>query len=1587
MDLLSDDDQFNEDVIFSTIPSESNDSSDSSENEDEYDSDDSFIDNHFEDNNNDEEIDDTLNVPCFFGQRLLLEDSDSDSNSNEEFNTHSNLNSDDDSDASSSSSSSSFPNASSLFHHQHTVPSFHSNNSRRTQNVPNNTLNNIAPNPTPDNIVRGQNEIVDINTFQTSSSVPQQSIINQMNQIFIRSLPDFIQSQSPAQMGLGYRLFWNRNPRTTPSIPEGFTPFYDHICLTIDKDDLVPGAKNFGDFNLETEKGKNKCRLFQFMRFALLDPRNGTDMHFKSAFTSTRGTDSCVREDGRAIVQKVITVCEPLFKEVFYIDGLGPHRPGQPSSHRHVAESEMLNIDNINGYRVHFFITDPSINAMDCVIKRIRDNIDETGEGQEWIPINEDDDHVKDVYQRWLNKDPMKLMAYMSRINNEVAKKNQKMLEKKKNFQRNQQSAANIRSLSYEIQSLTDFYNLGRKYECRCIFCKKEISCPRCQTLEVAHDKIAEGGSVVHNPEEVSFEKVKYKILMEGHAVSVSLNACIYSNDTGDNTLRTYAYAFTNPSHFLRYDNPTTLKIMQGIGICNEQIEPANYLDYRQPANQVIRFAFPSLVFTFGFNVFGNKDLIDTPFPWAYDHFSILCACVDEIIAEKKVEEEIDTGSHFFTMMTNGSDERVIQKIMIQNREALASLPDEIPIEVRGVPATLADQQFAKCYVPIQNMDERYDPTTIRGNDDLIDAAYKTKANIMRLREYVRFIDEESIRYLYSILQRQGMRELKRIATLSSSNTPLVFKNAVKLLNNLTMKQTSAYSRIGKVARNMDSYSSDYLVQNYLYFETAGVLHTHSLVLNIILAARRATHSHIIDDLYGFTMLVNNYMVNGTGGAGKSFSTTFAATQSLRNSFEMRTSQSACAPYNPCVEDCKMVVFDEKSPEFDSGAKQTPEQQQKSSEIKQRATSHELTRKITKMVAGADGRNEDIAKRTTVSILSIAHYGLITHGNKIESKPGCEDSMESRFGIYFINGNQVRRDGVSKNTARVNQNSADIFSLTAADITNRRNTMHTTHAIHSLYEKLVATGGAIPPSVATLSLLFSMVMETLGPTLPHMRKNPRAAERLYSKALTYAVEHGIYLIYNSLWSPLLTIDVNARRVSYAPFNIDQLSLIQPVTFLCEDAAISLIVQEVFESYMPSLYWKIAMMIAINYGSYNDVARRQYKQDPFGNQINVDTNYIVCPVKLGQILSYLAEEGINVYTARYCIRALANLQICIPQIQPRPLQQLGAPDVYSTYNILSNAATIHVPQNGHRYIDDKMEFDDSHLSINIHYLDKFSPAGVLKMVMDAMSYKGIRERRVALAINDEDYPYLPFTWDIKQGTHIAKMPTNGALNDQISKIIFSNSGYRGNSRRSQESVPIADLERVNAEDALCEDFLRKNPVYTGNDTSFYYPSNINKVIAERERLLFSNDARIVYPEDCIAASPQARFSTIQEQCFIKYDRIPAPINPTPVIQISSLENNEAFDQEIQRLHESANISYENIPSSSSSSYPSPSSSSSSSSSSSLGTAQQLVSAMAAKMNAPPRSKSQAYHVRTGNEAPDPKRQRVASSNLQELISHY
>lgn len=1330
----------------------------------------------------------------------------------------------------------------------------------------------------------------------TDSVGPSETSIRKKAEEFLeRSIVDFIQKNCPTEFG-NPPVMCLVNHNDTHQISHTSIPITQMCCLTIPVTALVSGAAYFREFDTTTDIGKHAARALRFMMLALCDPSLGTDPNHVDPMANPMSSFVGKQYQRNAPAPKVMPIVEPLFRRHCHAVRV-PNARGELVTADGAAytKTEMFEANNVLGYRVWFMITDPNIDITDAILKRVLKTNKEMGNGTEMLTISETDPGMQGIFMLVFKGDYQKFTNAISKVNTNAAKANALNARTKGEFAARRAACRGHEMLPYEITNVSTVYNFLRVQNNKCYTCKAGLVCERCSTLPKASDAIidkmsnaeevaleheaecaaaAEAGMPLPPPPDhsVTYLNARFSNMPLSSVLASLMNGSMLSKES---SMMTMIKEFINPEYYFVHTNPSTLKMLESTGVCARQRDPRHYTDTGSRNHTPVIFPFPDYLFTFSSMDCFDPKFFDNRLPWVYDEFSALITCIEEVAKEHQDVASAEENRDFFESIAGGAALGILQAMEEDNRAIISLLPAQIPIEFQGREYTEADQFFAPLFIDLPNKNDACDNTVVAQND-LITGARLMEEKIERLRGVAKYIDTETMHYLLSILRSQGLRELKRLA-VPDSKTSYIMHTASKKVLALVRANKSAYVATPRVAHNLNSSFADYFGHLYFYFESEGMNHNHHILMDLLFATYRAAHCPITDALYKHTTLCNHTFMQGTAGMGKSFIMDVLERMLLEGTISITSSRSARAWNSPDIREGKVSRSDEMPGYFDPG-NTNPQNDQMRSEIKEMLTNQKLIHEVPQLSKSDFG--EVVSERKTMKIVSHIHDAFSIAGNNLSAIPGQDGSLLSRFTLYIVNQPGIRF-GTTDLTCRATPfQTSNINKLIASPVGAKRANMQLAHALHVLYAKGVALGAFAYPNVDMMAVLFMRVYKVMVQRIPSVATNIRMAEQMTARALSITIGHAIYLVFNNPgWSPLVQVNRATGTIKLLPFSLDQLKLVEALTFMPEEAAVSLIAQTFHNSYMPAVYWEIAMQCAQKFANFfltqpeeGSVHVPNYEKTEINGVAYVIEDYVRCTGTIGDVVRMLNSIGVNSYSARFVLRTLVTTTICCRSVVMYPIATTS-----SSINVVSASVMARTgPRKTEQRVtmpickvvapSDKMStsfgnenanFEASTLYICVHYLRKFSPDQITRMIVEACCHSGTRQRTIAINTPFSKLPFVMQTAELVPNSTDLEVDFSNNLDSHVEAAIhaetsmFSRRARAAATRRKRHRFTNTDVESD-----LCLQWLKECVVLPpGVDPVKFTPQSINRTIAERS--------------DSFDPSP---FNNYPEDIFSKYDMV-------------------------------------------------------------------------------------------------------------------
>src|SRR3989338_8132612 len=170
----------------------------------------------------------------------------------------------------------------------------------------------------------------------------------------------------------------------------------------------------------------------RFLMLAFCDPSLGTDPNHVDTIKNPRSSFVGHQFNRQSIAPKVVPMVEPLFKNHCHTTmAADAHGALVPIP---FSKTEMFESDNVLGYRVWFFVSDPTLDLTNAIVTRIQKNNIEMGNDNEYLSVSENDPRMRELLDTFFKGDGVKLVNFVSRLNNGAKKANAENAKNRQQF-------------------------------------------------------------------------------------------------------------------------------------------------------------------------------------------------------------------------------------------------------------------------------------------------------------------------------------------------------------------------------------------------------------------------------------------------------------------------------------------------------------------------------------------------------------------------------------------------------------------------------------------------------------------------------------------------------------------------------------------------------------------------------------------------------------------------------------------------------------------------------------------------------------------------------------------------------------------------------------------------------------------------------------------------------------------------------------------------------------------------------------------------------------------------------------------------
>lgn len=1249
--------------------------------------------------------------------------------------------------------------------------------------------------------------------------------------------------------GLGRKFVHLTDGEEIKTLRHDEVPVFAYLCVTVLLHELS-GSYKFGGFNYHDVAGRLKATTLSLLITALCDPGTGSYFDYTDPFSIPH--ESFFFDVGGRRFNKVNVLTEALFHKTYVIDDRGV-KDDMPLR-------EMFDSKNVKGYRMWFMVADPRLCPTKAIIDRINQNIRLMGLGPRARAIDpynpvmvayaqdvasaaaaEDDDIDRTV------RETQRICAKEARkINREVARRNKeaKLAEREYRKEMEKNKDVDVRRLSTEVTSLVKFYELIC-YEERCLFPNCEnIKCNECRGKLSVDQAFYNDPQLLPPAQQPStswfapLSRIDYRPVDASTEIGCNLNACLESAAGRSNLLQ-----LIDPCYHFSFANRTTMKLcaVEGIEVCPEQLDPERYSTRDELNRRVFRVPFDFAIFVFTPQTVTHPNFFEMRMPWCIDLRDFVITAIESYARAQRRRFDAEHARRFFENIDlDNSETRAASAVSEYWRRFI---PASVPAALSGGEYDKTHDVTAVCALPTRQQQTEIDDNIVNITDVFDREGARFREYVTRLRNCSKSLNSKEQQIVISIIRGEGRRIFKSIFREHEQNTR-VCKAAIKLLNTLSKNDESAFHSIPIVAKNMPSTFGNYLIQQYAMAEGAGLLYTHTLFLMLRWSVMRAAHCHETDAFFGMITLIYNICLFGVAGAGKTFAAKVAGDYLLYGAIQIISSSSDASFTDMQSQSDMLKLFDEMRAAVCPGPNKRPDARDDMhlNLLKEMMTAHRSTRRIT--LIGKDG---NILDRKVVTILGVDHSAIGLFGNDAITFAG-EDSYWTRYAIYVVAKAAERYGSGDIASQTVRAGCGSITSNVRSPHAQRQQWARTEHALNVAINRQIRVGALPYPNLDVFTYMWGLAYNTLKKVFPSVSGMNRAAERVASLVVTLVITHAIYLVFNSIWSPLIQIlpDMDVLRTD--PYSHEQLCAVAPLLRADEDTCIYAITKCLEVDFCPPENHAIADGIAKTFGMLG-TSTPQYTKHIFNNQEYQNPNYVNCGTGV-QIVKYIESKfGHNRFTAMHILGLLLKTTVEVDYINP---VNTALPP---TKRVVDAVVRHNNQEQGRGSPEQDMLNGIFHVSVE--YVEKWTPKAVLKLVMDAMCHDKIQPRQVVIGSTIDKLPFLPNVWQVSPGRHSVNLSSFNETKTYMKDALVGNYSITREGeehRHNMESggVPIVDAG-ADPETYLMVRWLKENvDLPEGIDPKYYTRRVIERATEKRIKEWFpvAATARRMYPEDVV-----------------------------------------------------------------------------------------------------------------------------------------
>ena len=1258
-------------------------------------------------------------------------------------------------------------------------------------------------------------------------------------------------------------------------------PYFYQVCVTVLPHEMADGY-TFGNLNYQDTAGRVKAITLSLLISVFCNPGHGSFMDYDDVFDIPKESYYFYVESVNRYFCKTYVVMETLFRQRSTVNSAGESVK--------MKIHQMFESKNVAGYRMWFMIADPNLAPTPAIIQQINSNIARMGLNARARRVSPYTPAILDYAQQiatasaptdadiqQIALEAQKLaVLHSKKMNAKVAQHNRELRQASRDYQKDFSNATgkDIRRVAMEIKTLADFYNVLICYEERCLEPNCEnVMCVNCTAKKSLEEAYLTDTQLHHDPTRrydewfAALSAIRYRPIPVSSEFAVTMNACLASPNKRSNVLQ-----LIDPCFHFNINNSTTQKLcrMPGIEVFSKQLDVKKYYALDSQGRRVFSPPYDFGMFVYTPDVVAHPNFFELRMPWCIDLRDFEITAIECYAKAQKHRLENRHSRRFFQRIDpDGHEAQQAAAISEYWRRFIST---SIPAYLSGGEYDVSHDKTITTMMPSRQEQEDLDNRVFKIVDAFDREGQRYRHYIKRLRDSMHCLTSKDIQHVTRTIREEGRRVFSSIFRTSEENTPIA-KEAINCLADLSRNDKSAFHEIAVVSSNMDSTFGNYLIQQYAMAEAAGLLHTHTLFLRLRWAVMRASHCHHTDSFFNQVTLLLNECFFGVAGAGKTYSAKVALEFLLARSIQIISSSSSASFTDVKSGNDKMKMFDEMRPSVCPGKRGDAHDEAHLDQLKEQMTSHESRRRVTQLGKANSSGVTDIKDRSVYELLSEDHSAIGLFGNDAITF-GREDSYWTRFTIHIIT-KHAERCGSSDISSQATRSGGSISDTVRSPHAERKKWSKVEHALHLAIARQIRVGALPYVNLDVLSYMWNLAYRALKAVFPSVSNNTRGAERITSLTITLVIAHAIYLVFNSLWSPLVHFDVDNQKISYDAYNHDHLRLVAALLYANEDIAIYAITAGLFLEFCPPEHYLIAKSAAETFGMLESMTP-QYTVLRYNNQDYPNPNYVNCGTG-NQLIRHIEDKfGHNRYTAMHVINLLSKTKVVVDFINPAMPSQPPTKKEINVLTLVNNQEQTSTSPVTNMCL--------STVHIAVEYVRKWSPKNVLNLVIDAMSHNKIQERQVVIGQTIKGFPFLPNVVNLKRGTHSVDLTTFTETNSYITDALVG--GYsitreatEHRERIASASIPVISTEQ-DPETFLTVRWIKENVEVPEEVNVLYYTRPyIEKMIRRRIQEWFpTNNGCRQYPSDIMRSYQTTEDPMISTENYFEEDFIRAAPQP-------------------------------------------------------------------------------------------------------------